>query len=130
TDIGSKTSITGLAKEVYHRLRKHYRDPTNRKYETRAEYKPQHHDAISDNLEVHWFCEPKIATKILTEMLDEANVKVFTSERLQRDGGVKKDGNRITTITAESGKIFGGKMFIDASYEGDLMASAGVSYFV
>ena len=130
TDIGSKTSITGLAKEFYHRLWKHYNDPANWKYETRELYKPKHHDAISDNLEVQWFFEPKVATKILNEMLAEANVKVFTSERLQRNGGVKKDGNKITTITAESGKIFGGKMFIDASYEGDLMASAGVSYFV
>src|SRR5687768_40232 len=59
TDIGSKTSITGLAKEFYHRVWKHYNDPSAWKYETRAEYKPKHHDAISDNLEVHWFFEPK-----------------------------------------------------------------------
>jgi len=49
---------------------------------------------------------------------------------VREQGGVKKEGNRISTVTMESGKIFGGKMFIDASYEGDLMAGAGVSYFV
>ncbi|MBX3740231.1 MAG: FAD-dependent oxidoreductase [Akkermansiaceae bacterium] len=131
TDIGSKTTVVGLAKEFYHRVWKHYNKPESWKYETREEYKPKHHDAISDNLEVHWFFEPKVADQILTEMLSEAGVKVFTGERMVRaEGGVKKEGNRISTVTMESGKIFGGKMFIDASYEGDLLAGAGVSYFV
>ncbi len=131
TDIGSKTTVVGLAKEFYHRVWKHYNKPESWKYETREEYKPKHHDAISDNLEVHWFFEPKVADQILTEMLSEAGVKVFTGERMVRaEGGVKKEGNRISTVTMESGKIFGGKMFIDATYEGDLLAGAGVSYFV
>jgi len=131
TDIGSKTTVVGLAKEFYHRVWKHYQNPAVWKYETRAEYKPKHHDAISDHLEVQWFFEPKVATAILTEMLSEAGVKVFTGERLLRAaGGVKKEGGRITEMTLESGRVLGGKMFIDASYEGDLMAGAGVSYFV
>jgi hypothetical protein len=131
TDIGSKKTVVGLAKEFYHRVWKHYNKPESWKYETREEYKPKHHDAISDNLEVHWFFEPKVADMILTEMLSEAGVKVFTGERMVREkNGVKMEGNRISTVTMESGKIFGGKMFIDASYEGDLMAGAGVSYFV
>lgn len=131
TDIGSKTTVIGLAREFYHRVWKHYHDPAAWKYETRAEYKPKHHDAISDHLETHWFFEPKVADKILTEMLTEAGVKVITGERLQREAdGVEKEGNRIVRITAESGRTFSGKVFIDASYEGDLLAGAGVSYFV
>lgn len=130
TDIGSKKSIVGVAREFYHRLWKYYQNPAVWIHETREAYKPRHHDAISENLETQWFFEPKIATKILGEMLTEAGVKVFTSERLQRDGGVQKDGTRINSITMESGDIFSGKVFIDASYEGDLMADAGVSYFV
>jgi len=131
TDIGAKTSVIGLAREFYHRVWQHYQDPATWIYETRAEYKPKHHDAISDNLETHWFFEPKVADKILTSMLSEAGVKIFTGERLRREaGGVKKDGNRIVSITTESGKTFDGKVFIDASYEGDLMACAGVSHFV
>ncbi len=131
TDIGSKTSIVGLAKEFYHRVWQHYQDPGAWKYETRAEYKPKHGDAISDHLQVQWFFEPKVADHVLTRMLEEAGVKVFTSERLRRaQGGVKKEGNRISSIAVESGKVFRGKMFIDATYEGDLMAGAGVSYFV
>ncbi|HVJ46331.1 MAG TPA: FAD-dependent oxidoreductase [Luteolibacter sp.] len=131
TDIGSKTTVVGLAKEFYHRMWKHYNDPANWTQETREQYKPKHHDAISENLEVQWFFEPKVADKILNGMLQEAGVKVFTSERLLRsEGGVKKEGNRISSVTMESGKVLGGKMFIDASYEGDLMAGAGVSHFI
>jgi hypothetical protein len=49
---------------------------------------------------------------------------------LRRPGGVIKDGPRITAIVADDGRIFRGKVFIDATYEGDLMAGAGVSYTV
>ncbi len=60
----------------------------------------------------------------------DAKVEVVFGERLDRAKGVKLDGKRIVSITMESGKTFAGKMFIDATYEGDLMAAAGVSYTV
>jgi hypothetical protein len=55
---------------------------------------------------------------------------VFRGERLNREAGVSKTGKKIQQITMESGRVFQGNVFIDASYEGDLMASAGVSYRV
>ncbi len=130
TDIGVKSSVIGTAKEFYHRVWQHYQKPAAWKYETRAEYLPKHHDAISENLEVQWFFEPNVAEKVLNEMAKEAGVKIFTGERLKRPGGVVKDGSRIVSLTTEKGDVFKGKMFVDASYEGDLMAEAGVSYFV
>ena len=60
--------------------------------------------------------------------LREAGVEVIFGEKLNLKGGVKKDGTRITEIMMESGRIFSGEMFIDATYEGDLMAESGVSY--
>jgi hypothetical protein len=63
-------------------------------------------------------------------MLAEAKVEVVIGERLDRARGVKLDGKRIASIAMESGKTFAGKMFIDATFEGDLMAAAGVSYTV
>lgn len=130
TDIGAKNSVIGLAKEFYHRIWQYYQDPAAWKYETRAEYLPKHQDAISEDLEVQWFFEPKVAEKILADMAREAGVKVFTGQRLKLKGGVVKEGNRIVSLTTESGDVFKGKVFIDASYEGDLMAEAGVSYFI
>lgn len=130
TDIGTKTSVVGAAKEFYHRIWKHYKEPAAWKYETREEYGPKHHDALSEGLEVQWFFEPKVAEKILNEMASEAGVKIFTGQRLKRPDGVKKDGTKIVSITTENGDVYKGKMFVDASYEGDLLAAAGVSYFV
>src|SRR5207237_1087787 len=52
TDIGVKSSVTGLAREFYHRVWKYYKDPSAWKYETRDQYLPKHADAISEDLEV------------------------------------------------------------------------------
>ena len=60
----------------------------------------------------------------------EFSIPVDREEWLDRAKGVKKDGARITSITMLSGKTYAGKMFIDATYEGDLMAAAGVDYHV
>jgi hypothetical protein len=77
-----------------------------------------------------WTFEPHAATEIYEALLKEAKVPVVFGERLDLKNGVQKEGTRITTIRMESGRTFTGKMFIDASYEGDLMAKAGVSYHV
>ena len=63
-------------------------------------------------------------------MIAEAGVPFVLNEKLDRDKGVKMDGQRITSITTLSGKTYRGKMFIDATYVGDLMAAAGVTYTV
>lgn len=63
-------------------------------------------------------------------MIAAEDIDLVYNERLERANGVEKQGTQITAITMESGKTFRGKMFIDATYEGDLMASAGISYRV
>jgi hypothetical protein len=57
-------------------------------------------------------------------------VSVFTGQRLREQGGVTVQGQRIQSISMESGRTFVAGVFIDATYEGDLMAGAGVSYVV
>lgn len=69
--------------------------------------------------------EPHKAEQLFTDMAREAGVKVHFQARL---ASVKKVGTRITEIVTEDGTVFRAKMFIDATYEGDLMAKAGVSY--
>jgi hypothetical protein len=63
-------------------------------------------------------------------MIQPENIDIIYGERLNRQDGVIKKGTRIIQITMESGRSFKGKMFIDATYEGDLMATAGVSYTI
>jgi len=74
----------------------------------------------------HWTYEPHVAAKITQQMLDEAKVQVLTKRVLKK---VIKDGNRITQITTNGGD-FAAKVFVDGTYEGDLMAAAGVSWTI
>ncbi|MEX0613306.1 MAG: FAD-dependent oxidoreductase, partial [Pirellulales bacterium] len=67
---------------------------------------------------------------VYREMLAEAKIVPLMNERLDRKSGVHKEGPRIESIATESGRRFAARMFIDATYEGDLMAAAGVSYHV
>lgn len=121
TDIGNKGAIGGMSREFYQRIKKYYQQ----------EQVWVHSARPKDNGEdTQWTFEPGVATKTFSGMIQEAGVSVITGERLDLKNGVRKDGARITEIVMENGARFAGTMFIDASYEGDLMAKAGVSYHV
>jgi hypothetical protein len=71
-----------------------------------------------------WTYEPHVAMRVTKQMLDEAGVKVYTKQRLQE---VKKDQTQLTALKTNNG-TFAARVFIDATYEGDLLAAAGVSW--
>ncbi|CAN5434796.1 FAD-dependent oxidoreductase [soil metagenome] len=125
TDSGNKAVIGGIAREFYQRLHKHYEADNTWTFGKREDYKPFRKD--EDAL---WAFEPKVAEAMLRTMLKEAKVEVVFNERLERKNGVTSLNGRITSIAMESGKAFAGKMFVDASYEGDLMAAAKVTFTV
>lgn len=127
TDTGNQKAIGGVSREFYQRILKYYQDKSVWKYETPEQYAKRERYYMGDAL---FGFEPHVAEKIYGQMLDEAHVKIVLGERLELKSGVKKDGTRIVSISMESGRTFPGKVFIDASYEGDLMANAGVSYAV
>ena len=129
TDIGNKSAIGGLAREFYHRVWKYYQNDAAWTRETRRQFEA-HNPRRGSSDETMWTFEPHVAMQIYREMLAEAHVTPVMNERLDRQHGVIKTGGRIDSITMESGRSFAGKMFIDATYEGDLMAAAGVSFFV
>ena len=104
TDHGKQNTIGGLSLEFYKRLGRHY------------------------GQEVTWYFEPHAAEAALREMAAEAKVRVYFRHRLKEQGGVRKTGNRITGIAMENGAVFRAKTFVDCTYEGDLMAFAGVSF--
>jgi hypothetical protein len=74
-----------------------------------------------------WYAEPSVNLSTFQTMLQEAGVKVVTAQALK---SLTKEGARITSLTTSDGTIYNGKQFIDATYEGDLMAAAKVSYIV
>ena len=125
TDTGNKSVIGGLSREFYQRLKQYYDEPEHWQYETKDEYSGYQADA-----DAIWGFEPRVAELIYEQMLAETDVVVVKNERLDLQNGVNVQNGRIEAITMESGKTFRGRMFIDASYEGDLMAKAGVSYTV
>jgi hypothetical protein len=127
TDIGNKRAIGGLSREFYRRIKKHYDQPANWKYEKRADFRGGGHDPADD---AAWTFEPHVAEKVFQDLVREHHVPVLFGERLDLKEGVRKAGRRITAITMESGRTCRGRIFIDATYEGDLMAGAGVSYHV
>jgi hypothetical protein len=77
-----------------------------------------------------WIFEPHVAERVYEEWVKEMRIPVFRNSWLDRASGVKKTGGRITSITMQNGKTYAARMFLDATYEGDLMAAAGVSYHV
>jgi len=126
TDIGNKRAIGGLSLEFYQRIYKHYLDPKRWTQETREAYfKNRDKNEMS-----MWMFEPSVATKIFSDMIAEAKIPVVFGQRLDLKNGVRKDGTKITQIVMEGGRTFEASVFIDATYEGDLMAKAGVSYHV
>jgi hypothetical protein len=128
TDIGNKRAIGGVAREFYRRVYRHYAQPGAWKQGSIEHYrKTAGHMVDTDTM---WGFEPHVAEAIYRQMLAEAGVPVVLGQRLELNGGVRRAGARITAIRMESGRVFSGRMFIDATYEGDLMATAGVSYAV
>ena len=127
TDTGSKAVIGGISREFYQRLRKHYDKPESWNLEKRDSFKGYRKDE-----DAIWAFEPKVAHKVLHEMLDEHKIKFVLNERLDRTNptAVVKKGTAIQSIKMQSGKTFTGKMFLDATYEGDLLAAAAVPFHV
>lgn len=131
TDSGRKDTIGGISREFYQRIHRHYAKPESWPLQKPEELsKKGGGEMFNPKADTMWVFEPKVAEAIFEEMIAEAGVKVFRKERLDRATGVKKEGDRIIAITMESGRTFAGGMFIDATYEGDLLAAAGVSYHV
>ena len=122
TDLGNANAIGGVSREFYQRIKKYYENDDTWKQEAKR---------VPSNSDVMWGFEPHVAKKIYLEMLKEHNIPVVMEDRLILNRqGVSKRGNRITGIQTESGNMYRGRIFVDATYEGDLMAMAGVSYHV
>jgi hypothetical protein len=108
TDSGKQTVIGGISRNFYQRVGAYYDKPG----------------------QAQWRFEPHVAERVFEDMVHEFDIPVHRDEWLNREPGkgVTKTDLRITSITMLSGKTYRGKMFIDATYEGDLMAAAGASY--
>jgi hypothetical protein len=129
TDIGDRDTIGGLSREFYERVYEHYLPTTAWTTETRQAYIDRSSLDPDNARQMMFTFEPKVARQIFEQMAADANVPVVLG-RLDRANGVTMSEQRISSIRTEGGATFAGLAFIDATYEGDLMAAAGVSYAV
>ncbi len=129
TDIGNKNAIGGLGRDFYKRVWKKYADDAAWKFEKRKPFGAQG-ASVEPGEETQWIFEPHVAEQVFEDLVAENKIEVLRGERLDLKDGVTKDGARIVSFRTESGKVFAGREFIDATYEGDLMAKAGVAYTV
>ena len=125
TDLGRKEAIGGIAREFYGRVKAHYDQDSAWVYQ-----QPEDYSRYDPDEDAMWVFEPHVAERTFEAMVAEADVPVFRERRLNRENGVEKEGARITAITTLNGETYQGEMFIDATYEGDLMAAVDVSYAV
>ncbi|MGV3773169.1 MAG: FAD-dependent oxidoreductase [Verrucomicrobiales bacterium] len=103
TDIGNKGAIGGISREFYQRVGKHYQK------------------------EESWVFEPHMAERVFFQMINEAKVAIYFQQGVE---SIQKEDGRIVKLFTTGGKTIQAKIYIDTSYEGDLMARAGVSYTV
>jgi hypothetical protein len=132
TDSGDKAVIGGLSREFYHRVWQHYQKPEAWRWQKREEYgnKGQGTVALDKAGRTMWIFEPHVAESVFEAWIKEAKIPVVRNAWLDREKGVRKDGDRILSITTLDGTTYSARIFIDATYEGDLMAAAGVDYYV
>ncbi|GAB3947319.1 hypothetical protein GCM10027614_42350 [Micromonospora vulcania] len=110
TDTGVQASIGGLAAEFYRRV-----------------YVKYHGGTLTPTSPLRMTFEPHVAAAVFADLLAEAGVPVISNARL---AGLGRSGNRITELRTEDGSIYRGGVFVDATYEGDLLAMAGVGFTV
>lgn len=110
-----RQTVLGLFDEWHRRIVKDYTERGEP-----APYDPSRKD------QSRWTYEPHVAMRVTRQMLDEAGVRVLTRQVLT---SVEKSGARITGLVTQQAK-YHAKVFIDGTYEGDLMAAAGVSWTI
>ena len=132
TDSGRKEAIGGLAREFYHRVWRHYQSVDSWRWQEMDEYgnRGQGTPAIDGDKRTMWIFEPHVSEQIFDAWVKENEIEVVRNEWLDRERGVEKINGTLRAITTLSGNRYEGKIFMDCTYEGDLMASAGVSYTV
>ena len=131
TDIGNKSAFGGLARQFYKDVADYYKNESNWKWQKRSEYIPDGQCSGTKGEDSMWTFEPHAALEILGGWEKREGLKIVRGEFLNRDkGGVTVKDGRIVSFRTLSGREFRGKMFVDATYEGDLMAAAGVRYTV
>jgi len=130
TDIGNKTAIGGISREFYEGIKEYYDHPENWKWQKKEDYLDGGQTKTEKEETAMWTFEPSAAISVYEDFIKKENIELVLNKKLDRADGVTKLDDKITSIKMLSREEYQGKMFIDATYEGDLMAAADVDYVV
>ena len=134
TDINRQDQVGGLAAEFYGRIWDYYIRPEVWRNQTREQFmessRKRTFSGKNDDRQIQWVYESGVAERIMKDMLEEAGVKVIYNAPLDLENGAAVRNGRIRKINLLDGTQVKAKMFLDCSYEGDLMAAAGVSHII
>ncbi|MBB4099417.1 FAD-dependent oxidoreductase [Sphingomonas kyeonggiensis] len=126
SDTGNHRAIGGLSLEFYRKVKRHYDDPKIWVHAPR----PARAENFVDG-EAMWQFEPGVGERIYEDWARAAGVTIVRNQPLDRSKrGVELANRRVVAFRSKTGQRFEGKVFIDATYEGDLMAGAGVRFTV
>lgn len=134
TDVGRREVVGGLAREVYQRIGARYRQPDAWRWQAREDFtfRAQHapNGAPAEDDGAVWVFEPSVAQAAVDALIAEADVRVVHARMDRAAGATEVVDQRIVALTLVDGRRVAGRVFLDATYEGDLLAAAGVSYVV
>ena len=131
TDIGNKAAFGGIARDFYRAVKAYYDDPAHWTRQRREDYRHTEDGQTAQCGDAMWTFEPSAALSVLEGWVRRDGLVVRRGERLDRGaGGVSRKDGRIVSFRTEKGTVFEGRMFLDCTYEGDLLAAAGVSFVV
>lgn len=128
TDIGNKAAIGGISREFYEGIKEYYDVPANWKWQKKEDYKDGGQTRTAAGESSMWTFEPSAALAVYESWIDTYDIPLVFNQQLDRENGVTKTDGKISAIKMRSGEVYRGNMFIDATYEGDLLATADVSY--
>jgi len=132
TDIGDERILGGLSHEFFNKVYQHYQKDTAWNLEPRDKFvnKGQGVPAMNHEAKTMSVFEPKVASAVFDDWIRENQIQVLRSKLDRSKEGIVRSGKSIVSIRTLDGHTIRAKIFVDATYEGDLMALAGVSYTI
>ncbi|MBN2163152.1 MAG: FAD-dependent oxidoreductase [Pontiellaceae bacterium] len=130
TDLGDPDILGGISREFYEAVYDYYQDAAAWDWQSmNLSMSGQSGPAFNSSLGIASIFEPGVAEQIFNDLLYDAGVTLVQGQ-LDLQDGINKSGTEITSLTLDDGREFPGSIFIDATYEGDLLPGAGVSFVI
>lgn len=130
TDIGNPAIIGGLARQFYHHVFLYYLNDSTWKNSDRRDYESRLYGIYRVKDSLMWTFEPHVAASVFNQMLRKNKVPVVTGVKLNKKQQLTLNHGKIGAIRSVQGDMYQAAVYIDATYEGDLMAIAGISFTV